>query len=85
MAIDAGGWVPGALVRFGDLRFITNPECGLERVCAPVRPTDITCTDLAVNSLHGLWLDTPEAAAPTHPVTRRQSREHGAAARRISA
>ena len=60
MAIDAGGWVLGTLVRFSDLHFIVNLEGGLERVHAPVRHDSVIDTTPITDSLRGLRLDASE-------------------------
>ena len=63
MAIIAGDWVPGALVRFGDLRFIVNLQGDLERTCSPICSTDTASSDSVVDSPQGLQLNASRADA----------------------
>jgi len=66
MAIIAGDWVPGTLVRFGGLRFIVNLEGGLELVCSSGWLPNADGADPDVDSLQGLWLEVPRDNASPH-------------------
>jgi hypothetical protein len=63
MANHAGGWAPGALVRFRSLDFTVTIEGGLELVHIPVRPPRTTNLDPVVEAFEGLRLRTPEDRA----------------------
>jgi len=66
MAIIVRDWVSGALVHFGDLRFIVNPESGLERICSSDCSVDTASSDSVIGSLRGLRLEAGEADASAH-------------------
>jgi hypothetical protein len=53
MANHAGGWAPGALVRFGSLDFIGG---GLEQIRVPVQPAHTTNLNPVVEAFEGMRL-----------------------------
>jgi hypothetical protein len=56
MAKHAGGWAPGALVRFRSLDFIVTIRGGLEQIRVPVRPARTANLDPVVEAFEGMWL-----------------------------
>ena len=78
MAIIAGDWVPGTLMRFGGLRFIINLEGSLEPVCSSSWLPNADGADPDVDSLRGLRLEVPGDNASPHiqrPLTDRARAE----------
>ena len=76
MAINARGWVLGALVRFGDLRFILqggldriySPECAADFNRSTSQKKDINRSNTIAESLQGLRQD-PSSMPPCAPDT----------------
>ena len=78
MAIIARDWVPGTLMRFGDLCFIINLVVGLERICSSYCSIDIVGSDASIDSLRGLRLEVSEgdiSARTQHPLVDHEEAE----------
>jgi hypothetical protein len=59
----AGGWVSGALVRFGSLDFIVTIGGGPEQIRVSVCPVRTSCPDPGVEAFKGMRLRAPEDRA----------------------